>query len=250
MTKTEIVKKNQEHLEKLKNKLPKYDWKLIQFKELKSHYELDEIGDCEIQTDEKWFYETEIYNQSKGLLKISYDGLGINIEGSFVSNDGYKYGRNFEFGDENKTNMEFYNSNNEPLHFNDEVHRENYIWENTQLFFDTFLIPREERLENKLHTPRIDKLFKSMFNIYTYEYNEVMMRLLFDDGMSGERKVYDEMFNKIEKHYNENSKNPNTNGYYGEPIELVKSILGNKDCEELMEGEMNSINDTIDEEKN
>jgi hypothetical protein len=249
MNKTELINKNQKNLDKLKKELPKYEWKLSRVETFRRDWDLEQYGNKTLKFDDgrvidntddiKWFYETDEYNKSNGYLEISYDGRGIDLECSFTSNENRKYGRDYEFGREYKTNMEYYKGElgeDDSLCWekNDDEN-EKKLWEKSREFFNTYLILREERIEKKQHTPRIDRLYNGMFHIYNYEYNEIMMRLLFGKPnkeyptLYSTRETYDTMLNNFEEEYGKISDDEDC--YFGDTIEMIQSFLEDKEGE-------------------
>jgi hypothetical protein len=168
-----VINKNTEHLELIKKELPKYDWKLWRIERKSRYWDINTYGDMfvpnhdntqELHTDSlTWIYECH-HNEMKGIIYIGYNGVGMSIDVEF--DDRVLYGRN----PQKKIISDIDGKWNKIS--------EDERWEKVRTFFETYLIPKDEIVEKKLPSPRIENLISHMKQgMYNYEYDEIMLKL-------------------------------------------------------------------------
>ena len=132
--------------------------------------------------------------------------------------------------------------------------RSQKMWEEIREFFETYLIPQDELIEKKLRTPRIENLLYKIYNCFTYEFNEILLEILFYD--KSERRVLNKMNKDFEERYHEKLKElglKHYNSYFVDTIDMIKSYMEERltsDIDYYLEQKWDGIEDDLDKEVN
>ena len=234
MDKKLILERRDELLKKLQKEVPNFNWEFQRLQTKGLYHNIDKEGwETEEMYETKYVFRTEkdfsddgdTFKKVSGEIQISFRNEGLDIECYF--NDEVSY------SNKQRTLVPKWDSESEKEQ-----------WDKVREFFNTYMIPISKRIETKLHTPRIDDLYNGLYQSYTYEFNEILLKVLLDEEI---RNYYKTIFNDFEDDYNklmkENNQSSNPNGYFGTPVEMIKSFLEERevDLEDYLEQQMEWI---------
>ena len=122
----------------------------------------------------------------------------------------------------------------------DTTHEEQ--WNQVRDYFQTYLISFEERKKNKVPTPRLDKIRYYLNYCSQYEYDLIMMEMLYgkdisfttDDGTeypNREKKWFTDIFENFENQFKEDY--PKENGWFESPTEMLTTYMKEKGVHEM-----------------
>lgn len=234
MNKKLVLERRDELLKKLQKEVPNFDWEFQRLQTKGLYFPSNE---------ESW--ETEEMYQTKYVFRTKKD----------FGDDGNKFKKvsgeiQIEYRNDEEIDIECffdddiscYNKQSKLIPSWDLLEEEQL--EEVRGFFNTYMIPISKRIETKLPTPRISSLYNGLHKCYSYEFNEILLKtLLWEEDT---RKTYESIFNHFEDDYNKLMKENNQtypNGYFGTPIEMIKSFLEDKigEVEYYLEQKMDEV---------
>jgi len=171
MNKKLTLERRDELLKKLQKEVPSIDWEFQRLETKGLYHNIDKEG-----------WETEELYNNLYVFKCEKDFGDDGDTFSIVSGEIQIEYRNDEsldiqcfFEDE----VSYYNKQR-TLVLNSFSDSEKEQWDKVREFFKTYMIPISKRIENKLHTPRIDSLYNGLHQCYKYEFNEILLKTILD----------------------------------------------------------------------
>ncbi len=252
-----IIEKNHQNLELIKKEVPNYDWKQQRLECKTMVWDNDfrrrtnptrSIGESV-----KFYYQTiDRKNSMVGWIEIEclWDNKKSELNTHKICmnyEDRGTYGcRNWK---EVKTSKRMKMDGVTPMETweggvykdVDTTHEEQ--WNQVRDYFQTYLIPFEERMKNKVPTPRLDKIRYYLNYCSTYEYDLIMMEMLYgedisftmDDGTeypNNDKKCFLDIFENFENQFKEDYPKEKS-GWFGSPIQMLKTYMVEKGVHEM-----------------
>ena len=220
MNKKVTLKRRDKLLKKLQKEVPSIDWEFQRLETKGIYHNIDKEG----WENEEMYRILYVFKCKKDFGDDGDTFTKVSGEIQFEHRNDVELDIQCFFNDEVS-----YINKQRKLVPNYDSDSEKEQWDKVREFFKTYMIPISKRIETELHTPRIDSLYYNLHKCYQYEFNEILLRTLFDD--EDNRKHYKTIFNDFENDYNklmkENNKS-NQIGYFGTPMEMIKSFLEEK----------------------
>ena len=250
-----IIEKNNQNLELIQKEVPNYDWKQqrLECKTMvwDNDFKRRTNPTRSIGEDVTFYYQTiDKKNQMVGWIEIEclWDKKKSELNTHKICmnyEDSGTYGcRNWKEVDKSKRMK----SDNTPMETweggvykdVDTTHEEQ--WNQVRDYFQTYLISFEERKKNKVPTPRLDKIRYYLNYCSQYEYDLIMMEMLYgkdisfttDDGTeypNREKKWFTDIFENFENQFKEDY--PKENGWFESPTEMLTTYMKEKGVHEM-----------------
>jgi len=213
----EVQVKSDELLKVLVKEVPNYDWKFQRIETKEIYHEIENFGSESGINSIKWVYQCR-KNDVLGTIHISYNCRSeLEFECEFSDRVSWCNSQKIHIKpltgfDENKLNG----------------YDENKMWNDVREFFETYLIPEDERIENEIHTPRIEETISKLNHTYLYEFNTILLETLFN-SCGRELRIVKGIFKKfndqLKSMYMERGLDFTDKKYFSSEIQMIQSFL-------------------------